>query len=163
MMKTLILLTTLGLLAACKEHPDSASAAASAADGWKQYGAPLGNSPRAKLASVLANPSAHAGKKVRLDGEVRRACAQKGCWMELSDGSGEKAPGCRVTFKDYGFFVPKDSAGAKARMEAVVEVETVKKSHVEHMEAEGATFEKKNPDGTAEEVRLVASGVLLKK
>jgi hypothetical protein len=154
------------LLPACNQASEAVPTAASAApaqDGWKSYGAALGDGPHATVAAILAAPKSYEGKRLRIDGTVRRACAQKGCWMELSDNRGEKAAGCRVTFKDYGFFVPKDSAGAQARMDAVVEVELVKKSHVEHMEAEGASFEHKNPDGTAHEVRLVASGVQLKK
>lgn len=155
----------LSLASACNQTAETAPAAsaAPAEDGWKSYGASLGDSPQATVAAILAAPKSFEGKTLRVDGKVRRACAQKGCWMELSDDQGDKAAGCRVTFKDYGFFVPKDSAGAQARMEAKVEVEVVKKSHVEHMEAEGATFEHKNPDGTANEVRLVASGVQLKK
>jgi hypothetical protein len=69
----------------------------------------------------------------------------------------------RVTFKDYGFFVPIDSAGAEARVQGVVAVETVAARYVKHLEEEGARFASKADDGTAREVRLVANGVELKK
>lgn len=81
--------------------------------------------------------------------------------MELAAGPEEDAPGARITFKDYGFFVPMDCAGATARVEGVLEVTTMSKEHVEHMEAEGATVDEKAADGSAREVRLVASGVEL--
>ncbi len=81
--------------------------------------------------------------------------------MELAESVETNTPGCRVTFKDYGFFVPTNSGGAHAKVEGVVEVEKVAASHVKHLEEEGATFAKKAPDGTAEEVRLVATGVEL--
>ena len=64
-----------------------------------------------------------------------------------------------MTFKDYGFFVPKNSAGAQTRVEGTVEVRTLEKQHVAHYESEGASFAAKAPDGTAREVRLVATGV----
>jgi hypothetical protein len=70
-------------------------------------------------------------------------------------------PGCRVTFKDYAFFVPTNSQGSEAKVQGVVQVETVKPSHVRHLEEEGATFAKKEPDGSARELQLVASGVRL--
>lgn len=81
--------------------------------------------------------------------------------MEISDGSGSESPGCRVTFKDYGFFVPLDSAGSKARVQGTVQVRVVPGPEVQHMETEGAKFAGKQPDGTAREVRMVATGVEL--
>src|SRR5687768_4276463 len=77
----------------------------------RTFGAPLGAAPRENLDSVLSEPSAHAGKTMKVDGHVRRACTKKGCWMELAVSADPAAPSCRVTFKDYGFFVPTDSAG----------------------------------------------------
>jgi hypothetical protein len=113
------------------------------------------------LADVLKAPDKFAEQSVLVEGEVRRACTRKGCWMELSEGQDPGAAGCRVTFKDYGFFVPTDSAGSKARVEAKVESKVLKPSLVTHMEEEGAKFAEKEPDGSAREVRLVATGVEL--
>jgi hypothetical protein len=110
---------------------------------------------------VLKSPDKFADQNVLVEGEVRRACTRKGCWMELSEAQDPAAPGCRVTFKDYGFFVPTDSAGSKARVEAKVESRAVKPELVAHLESEGAKFADKAPDGSAHEVRLVATGVEL--
>jgi hypothetical protein len=44
--------------------------------------------------------------KVR--GEIREVCVNKGCWMTLDLPDGKLM---RVTFKDYGFFVPTNSQG----------------------------------------------------
>jgi hypothetical protein len=68
-----------------------------------------------------------------------------------------------VTFKDYGFFVPLDSAGSTAKVQGTVEVKTVAATEVEHLESEGAKFAGKQPDGTAREVRMVATGVELRR
>jgi hypothetical protein len=81
--------------------------------------------------------------------------------MELAESTQEGTPGCRVTFKNYGFFVPTNSAGSRARVQGQVEVETLPAASVRHYEEEGAVFAGKQPDGTAREVRLVASGVEL--
>lgn len=127
------------------------------------FGAKLGDSPQVTLAEVLESPAKYVGKTVRLDGHVRRACSAKGCWMELAPNSEPNAPGCRVTFKDYGFFVPTDSAGATARIEGEVALKRVRPGQVRHYEGEGATFASKHEDGSADEVRLVATGVELRR
>jgi hypothetical protein len=79
--------------------------------------------------------------------------------MEL--GAGEDA--CRVTFKDYGFFVPTDSAGARAKIQGKLATRVVEAAAVQHLEAEGARFRNKRADGTATEVRLIASAVQLER
>lgn len=145
-----------------KEAPAKAEPAAppaEAAPAKKTYGAPLGPSPAAALADVLKSPDKFAGQRVTVEGAVRAACTRKGCWMELSEGADPSAPGCRVTFKDYGFFVPTDSAGSKARVDAQVETKVIKPEMVAHLESEGAKFAEKSADGSAREVRLVATGV----
>lgn len=81
--------------------------------------------------------------------------------MELAEASDPGVPGCRVTFKDYGFFVPLDSAGSRAKVEGAVQVSTVTPEQVEHLESEGARFASKQPDGSAREIRMVATGVEL--
>ena len=157
-------LLCLGCRSNLREPPSTESAASAepAQARPKSFGAPLKpGAPSQPLAGVLEKPEQFAGKNVVVEGEVRRACSRKGCWMELSASKDAAAPGCRVTFKDYGFFVPTDAAGSKARVEAAVEVARLEPSHVAHLEREGATFAKKAPDGSAQEVRLVATGVEL--
>jgi len=142
--------------------PNSAGTAA-ARGSTKSYGAPLtGSASSVALTEILAQPDQYEGKNVSVEGEVRRACTKKGCWMELAEGLSDAARGARVTFKDYGFFVPLDSAGAHAKLEGVVNVKTLKPGQVEHLEQEGAKLAK-NADGTAKEVHFVATGVELTK
>ncbi|TXC77112.1 DUF4920 domain-containing protein [Luteibaculum oceani] len=43
-------------------------------------------------------------------GEIVKTCAKKGCWMTISLKDGEDI---RVTFKDYGFFVPTEGVTGK--------------------------------------------------
>lgn len=155
-------------LAACSREPEIAEpstttkpVASAAVAGRKTFGAALGASPRAELVEVLKSPDKFADRSVTVEGQVRSACTRKGCWMELAQGPEATSPGCRVTFKDYGFFVPVDSAGSRARVEAKVETKVVKPSMVSHLEEEGAKFAEKAPDGSATEVRLVATGVEL--
>lgn len=129
----------------------------------KGYGAALtGGVPSVKLGDVLSKPEQYEGKTVCVEGEVRRACTKKGCWMELAESMAGDSRGARVTFKDYGFFVPLDSAGAHAKLEGIVNVKLLKPGQVEHLEQEGAKLAK-NDDGSAREVQFVANGVELTK
>jgi len=126
----------------------------------ERFGAPLGEGEAIPVERVLARPEAWAGREVRVEGLVRRACAKKGCWMEI--GGGTEGPGCRVTFRDYGFFVPKDAAGARATLVGEVQVKTLSKARADHLAAEGAQVER-GADGTAREVQIVATGVELRR
>lgn len=113
------------------------------------------------LSKVLDDPDGYRDRTVTIEGRVRRNCTVKGCWMELAEGMQPDLQGCRVTFKDYGFFVPLDSAGSRAAVQGSVHTQVVSAGEVEHLEREGATFAHKQPDGTAREVRIVATGVEL--
>jgi hypothetical protein len=112
------------------------------------------------LLSLLSSPADFDGKTVAVEATVRKACERKGCWMELAGA--EKGPGVRVTFKDYGFFVPLDSAGSTARVEGTVKVTELAAERAKHYESEGAQVAK-DKDGKYREVQLVALGVELRR
>lgn len=143
-------------------HPSSdPGAAATSSDAVLLRGEKLKGLPKAELAAVLKTPADFDGKSVLLEAKVRKACERKGCWMELSPPTG-KGPGVRVTFKDYGFFVPLDSAGRTAKVEGVVTVAELSEERAKHYESEGAVVPR-GKDGKPREVQLVASGVELRK
>jgi len=56
----------------------------------------------------------------KLSGKIDAVCQKKGCWMELKNADGSKL---RVTFKDYGFFMPKDASGRIAIVDGIAKVE----------------------------------------
>ncbi|HYO59232.1 DUF4920 domain-containing protein [Archangium sp.] len=141
-------------------HPPTPADAKPAAGWTLTRGEALKGAPAVTLARLLEKPQAHEGKTVRVEGQVRKACEKKGCWMELAEGA--KGAGVRVTFKDYGFFVPLDSAGSSARVEGVVKVTELSESMAKHYEAEGAMVPR-GADGKPREVQLVATGVELRR
>jgi hypothetical protein len=158
------------LLAFACNTPSSPSAAApvkpaaqaQAAMVVTHHGGPISAGKAERVTDVLKNADALAGKTVLVEGTVRAACSKKGCWMELADGPDKAAPGCRVTFKDYAFFVPTDSAGSEARIEGVANVRVLSKEEADHLAGEGARIDRA-ADGTAREVRIVATGVELRR
>ena len=139
--------------------PASAAAAPAPAGPVSRYGGTLEPGATVPLATLLGNPKAYANQTVTTEGTVQRACSRKGCWMEIGKG----ADACRVTFKDYAFFVPTDSAGAHAKIQGRLDARQVEAAAVAHLESEGARFNHKNADGSATEVRMIASAVELQR
>jgi hypothetical protein len=125
-----------------------------AEDATIKRGTALSTAKPTPIADVIKSPEAYKEKPVLVEGTVNNVCTQKGCWMELD--------GMHVTFKDYGFFVPKTSKGYAARAEGVTQVETLSKDEADHLAGEGAKVHR-NADGTATQVTFVASGVELTK
>ena len=96
------------------------------------FGKKLRGLPSSKLEDVLARPE--AGKEVRLEGTIEKVCQNKGCWLELKQGTNS----VHVTFAGYSFFVPKDSAGQPVTLEGRVVVKQPPASEVDHLQSEGA-------------------------
>ena len=112
------------------------------------------------LGSVLQDVQSYAtrGEPIFISGVVERNCTSKGCWMQVAPAPGEK--GVRVTFKDYGFFIPLNSKGMKVKAVGTIVTKHHDRDHVDHLEAEGAAMHR-NADGSATEITLVASGIEL--
>lgn len=81
---------------------------------------------------------------VKLSANIAEVCSKKGCWMKLDMENGKTM---RVTFKDYGFFVPKDAAGKTAILQGVAKIDTVDVATLRHY-AEDA-------DATQEEIDAI--------
>lgn len=145
-------------------HPENAAAAPATSDEQVVVrGEKLSGLKKTELDALLKAPAEFDGKTVALEGTVRKACEAKGCWMELASAkAGAKGPGVRVTFKNYGFFVPLDSAGRTATVEGVVKVADLSEASAKHYESEGAVVPR-GKDGKPREVQLVAAAVELRK
>jgi hypothetical protein len=119
-----------------------------------------GDTRRVAFADALKEPQKYAGKPVVIEGVVRRVCQAEGCWVELGPKEGEGS--VRVTF-DHKFSVPKDAAPMNFRAEGTLKVKTLSRETVEHLVKDDGAKIKTNPDGTADEVTFLATGVELWK
>ncbi|NNC95365.1 MAG: DUF4920 domain-containing protein [Chitinophagales bacterium] len=104
-----------------------------------------------------------AGKdemKAKVKGKVEKVCQKKGCWMTLVRPEGDPM---RVTFKDYGFFVPKDISGKEVVIEGIAMLDTTSVDMLRHYaEDEGASKEEIEKITEAEiEVVFEAEGVII--
>jgi hypothetical protein len=122
-----------------------------------KFGAPLGDSPKVALADLVKDAVSYSGKTVKTEGTVSAVCQGSGCWMTLKSGD----QSVRVTFKDYGFFVPIDSAGATAALEGVFTVRTIPEATAKHYAEETPGGQPDAIKGDQKELSFVAVGVEL--
>jgi hypothetical protein len=125
-------------------------------------GEAVGDSERVAFADVLKDPRKYSGRTVRIEGVVNRVCQKEGCWMEISPDGGEAGAIVRVSF-DHKFSVPKDADRMKFRAEGVFSLKTLSREHVEHLVKDDGAKIRTNPDGTADEISFLATGVELWK
>ena len=138
--------------------PASQPAQSSTKDGKVKRGAEFTVAEETTLAQVLKAPDSFEGKTVKIRGKVARCCVKKGCWMELTAEGVDR--GMRIRFKDYGFFVPLDSAGAQALVEGQVNTRKLDEPTAKHLAEEGAEI-LRNEAGEAIELGMVATAVEL--
>jgi len=113
-----------------------------------------------EIDAVLAKLGDKEKIETKMIGTVESVCQKKGCWM-IVDGSPNG--NVRVTFKDYGFFVPTNISGHRVIVEGVIDEANEGEESKHHYEKEeGMTAEQ------AEEVieagrnlAIVASGVII--
>lgn len=66
---------------------------------------------------------------IKTTGSIEKVCQSKGCWMVINDGQAKEV---RVTFKDYGFFVPKNAMGNTATVEGILKKEVTSVEDLRH-------------------------------
>lgn len=98
--------------------------------------------------------------EVKLKAPIIACCQKKGCWMTVDLGNKAEM---RVKFKDYGFFVPFNSAGHTATMNGIAYVDTVSVQELKHL-AEDENLSQEEIDAITEpeiEYTFMASGVII--
>ncbi len=113
------------------------------------------------ISSVAGNMTGKDSMNVKLAGRVEKVCQVKGCWMTMAYGEGESM---RISFRDYGFFVPKDIDGKDVVVEGTVYMETTSVEDLKHFaEDEGLSAEEiANITEPETALTFVADGVIVK-
>ena len=121
------------------------------------FGAALTLSSPTGLPQLLAAPERFERRAILLHGVLSDVCQKKGCWTILRQGD----EFVRVRFRDYGFFLPKDAAGAEAFIEGMLEVRMLSERDARHYEAEARNGRPDEISGPQRELSFTASGVRL--
>lgn len=125
--------------------------------GFEVFGAPVGaqGEPR-RLAEIIAGSAKYAGQQVHATATVAQVCQKKGCFFVAQDGEAV----ARVTFVDYSFFVPTDSAGKDVTIVGTFNRKLVTEAQAKHF-AEDAGQDPAKVVGAREEYSIVATSVVV--
>lgn len=140
---------------------DHAADSLSVGDG-KHFGETITEEGAITYEELLAKMATTDSIPAKVIGAVGAVCQAKGCWMDMVSNSEENGP-MRVSFKDYGFFMPKDISGRKVIMDgyAYRSVTTVEELR-HYAEDEGLPKEEiEKITEPVEEIKFLASGVIL--
>ncbi|MEM6862553.1 MAG: DUF4920 domain-containing protein [Myxococcota bacterium] len=120
-------------------------------DGVIRRGEALTSARALSVAEVYEKAESRAGQRVKVRGQVDKACSKKGCWMTLQGDT--QGPPIRVTALGYGFFVPKGSPGMEATVEGEFRVKSLSVEEAQH-------YENDRVEGTDQEPRSITAPVL---
>jgi hypothetical protein len=116
----------------------------------------------AEMAQAFDNLSETDTLTTAFYGVVTDVCKSKGCWMKVSLGDGQET---MVTFKDYGFFVPKDIVGKEVVLSGRGFIEKMSVEDQQHFAEDGGASEEEISNITAVKVTrsFIADGVILEQ
>ena len=123
-------------------------------ENYEVFGAAQPESTNAlRLSDLIENSERYLGEEVTVETRIAKVCQKKGCFFVAHDG----AATARITFRDYGFFIPTDSGGKTARLYGTFSRKPLTQEKADHY-AEDAG-EKPAPLTQPFEYSIVASGV----
>jgi hypothetical protein len=167
MKKTILILTIFSILIACKNNSEKQEVSADELANeiaFANFGDPISETDASTIdhaAAVYTNIKVGDTIPLKFKAKINEVCQSKGCWMKLDMGFDE----IHVTFKDYGFFVPKNIAGEEVIVEGV--------AFIKEMSVEEQRHYAEDANASEEEIVLItepkktysfkARGVLLKE
>ena len=97
------------------------------------------------------------GEFIKIKGQVTEVCQAKGCWMVLVDGDTY----ARITFEDYGFFVPTETSMQRTVIFGQLSQRTLSGQQAEHFAQDAGSQSKIKLEGEIREYSILARGVQL--
>ena len=162
-MKHTLVLGLLLLAAACQTPKENTPAAEETVKvNYASYGEQITSDNAIDIKTISELMAGKDSLEVKLTGEIEKTCKMKGCWMTVKTSDNTTM---RVTFENYGFFVPKEGMEGKT---AIVQGEVKKTLNtvetLRHFaQDEGKSAEEINAiTEPQEEYTFVATGVLIK-
>jgi len=95
----------------------------------EMFGAMLAdNGTPLSLGELVKDSDKYQDQEVLLATRIAKVCQKKGCFFVATQG----AATARVSFKDYGFFIPTDSGGKDVVLLGTFSRKSVSKEQAEH-------------------------------
>ncbi len=128
-------------------------------DAYEVFGAPMTDAGQAvSLHELVSNEEQYLGREVLLRTRIAKVCQKKGCFFIAQDGNAV----ARITFKDYGFFIPTDSAGKEVTLTGTFNRQQLSGAKARHYQQDLGETPAKRP-GTSLEYQVVATSVRIPK
>ncbi|SFT49945.1 protein of unknown function [Algoriphagus locisalis] len=127
-----------------------------------KYGADLEDTGVVSPSEMISVVEKEGNFEGKIAGEIKEVCTKKGCWLTMDLPNGESM---RVTFKDYGFFVPTTSQGYPIILEGVAVLTETDVETLRHY-AEDGGMSKEEVAAITEpkrEITFEAVGVMIKE
>jgi len=142
------------------ENEVSTEVASVSYDGF--YGEEINADDVVEMDMFLAKMKENDSLAVKLKGTIEKTCKMKGCWMTVVTNEGETM---RVSFKDYGFFVPQEGMeGKEVIFEGMAKKKVMSEQELKHYAQDGGATkdELEAISGDSEELTFIANGVIIK-
>ncbi len=125
------------------------------------FGEPMLNDIKlSNMSEILQSPDAYLGKTFSVQTNVANVCQKKGCFFIAQQGNET----IRISFKDYGFFLPTDAGGKQVTLVGELIRHEVSPELATHFSQDLSQSRSKNPsqkpNGTTEQAPKIASGMV---
>ena len=109
------------------------------------------------LKEAIGNIGRAEDQFIKIEGQITEVCQAKGCWMILVEGDTY----ARVTFEDYGFFVPTETSMQRSVIYGKLSERTLSGQQAEHFAQDAGSQSKIKLEGEIREYSILARGVQL--
>jgi len=122
------------------------------------FGSPLPESGEVlEIADLLENSERYQGEDVLVQTRIAKVCQKKGCFFVAQ----HEADTVRVTFENYGFFIPTDSGGKTVLLAGTFSRKPLSREEADHVAED---LGEQAPETVPEfQYAIVATGVSIPK
>ncbi|MCH7816227.1 MAG: DUF4920 domain-containing protein [Proteobacteria bacterium] len=109
------------------------------------------------LRQAIANIERNGDQHIKIQGQITEVCQAMGCWMILVDGDTY----ARITFEDYGFFVPIETSMQRSVVYGVLSETVLSGEQAHHFAQDAGAQSTLELEGEVKEYSIVARAVQL--
>ena len=127
---------------------------------YEVFGAPMPDKTVGlSLTELIAQKQDYLGKEVRVSATITQVCQAKGCFfIAMQD---EKW--ARITFRDYAFFVPTNTANSRVLVEGIFSEVELSNTQAQHYQTDLGSSDNLADGRSSPEYSIIASSVLIHK
>jgi len=127
---------------------------------YEVFGAPMPDKTEGlRLSELIAHKQDYLGKEVRVSATITQVCQAKGCFfIAMQDDKW-----ARITFRDYAFFVPTNTANSRVLIEGIFSETKLSTAQAQHYQTDLGSSNNAADALSLREYSIIASSVLIRK